>query len=440
MIYRILRKIVQTSLLVFFKKISVSDRDVMPTEGPVIVVANHPNTLMDPLLLAVMIRQRIGFLANGGIFINPLVNSILRFFHVIPIYRQQDRKPGQEADHSQSFLECHNYLDKNASLLIFPEGTSVYELNLRPIKTGTARIALSMEHEHQFERGLLIAPVALNYSDAIQFRSAVHLRFLEPIKVSDYKEDFLENEETAIKLLTDNIRKKLAAYVTQTDDKAQENFLILLHRFYLAYQDPKSKWHKDPKRSSEIRLYIADRLQKVRKTDPKSYETIQNDVTKYFQLIKTYKLSPGFLKPGYSRSDAWLHFIGQLVLIMFLSPLYFFGLLANYIPYKLPEFIYKKLNIDIEYKAPVQMIIGLICFPIYYYLLIWLFSTHVSTNWKYILIFFISLPISGYISMYTWMLLKRLKRNYNFLFKLSKSSWETLKRLRNQLIETLQMY
>ena len=266
------------------------------------------------------------------------------------------------------------------------------------------------------------------------------MRFLEPIKVSDFKESYLNDRETAVKSLTETIRKRLAAYVTQTDDKTQENFLILLHRFYLAYQDPTSKWYKNPKRSSELRRYIAERMQEVQRSDQKNYELIQNDIIDYFKRIRSNGISLGFMKPGYNRSKAWLHFIGQIALILFLSPLYIFGLLANYIPYKLPELFYKRLKLDIEYKAPVQMIIGLICFPIFYFLWCWLFSTHVSSDWKHLLLFFISLPVSGYIAMYTWMLIKRLKRNYRFLFSITKQEYNDLKRLRDQLLNSFKLY
>ena len=126
---------------------------------------------MDPLLVASLAEQRIGFVANAGLFTNRLLRPFLRYFHAIPIYRKKDVAPGEKRDNAEAFSKCHEYLATGGTFLIFPEGSSLYELNLREIKTGTARIALSYEASKGFAGGLRILPVALDYSDAIQFRS-----------------------------------------------------------------------------------------------------------------------------------------------------------------------------------------------------------------------------------------------------------------------------
>ena len=87
----------------FLRKYVVNGKDNIPTKGPLIIVANHPNSFMDPLIIASITKQRVGFVGNGGIFVNKIVNSILYYFHVIPIYRVKDRAPGEKQDHSKAF-------------------------------------------------------------------------------------------------------------------------------------------------------------------------------------------------------------------------------------------------------------------------------------------------------------------------------------------------
>ena len=87
MIYSFLKRIIKITLFVFFKKIVVNGKDNIPTKGPLIIVANHPNTFMDPMIIVSITKQRLGFVGNGGIFVNKVVNSVLTFFHVIPIYQ-----------------------------------------------------------------------------------------------------------------------------------------------------------------------------------------------------------------------------------------------------------------------------------------------------------------------------------------------------------------
>src|SRR6188768_534715 len=109
MIYRAVRRIVKISLSVFFKKIVLTGTENIPTEGPVIIVANHPNTFMDPLIIASISDERIGFVANGGIFINKFLITIFRYFHIIPIFRKKDVAPGEKPDNAATFVKCYEY-------------------------------------------------------------------------------------------------------------------------------------------------------------------------------------------------------------------------------------------------------------------------------------------------------------------------------------------
>jgi len=218
-IYKFLIQIIKAALFFFFKKIVVTGKKHIPANGPLIIVANHPNTFMDPLLIAAITDQRIGFVANASIFLNQFITKIFTYFHVIPIFRKKDVEPGEKPDNRQAFSKCHEYLNQNGTLLIFPEGTSYYELKLREIKTGTARIALSFEELKGFQNNLKIVPIALDYSDSIQFRSVVAITVRPPISVHKYKLAYEKNEFDAVSLLTEDIRRELADLIPQTTDK-----------------------------------------------------------------------------------------------------------------------------------------------------------------------------------------------------------------------------
>ncbi|MCB0855874.1 MAG: 1-acyl-sn-glycerol-3-phosphate acyltransferase, partial [Bacteroidetes bacterium] len=136
-LYTILKFLVKIGIRVFFRKIVVHGWENRPSEGPLIIAVNHPNTLMDPLLVAVMMKQRVGFLANASLFANKLVNQLFAILHTIPVYRKQDVAPGEPIDNDETFGKVYEYLDKNGTIMIFPEGTSFSEMKLRKIKTGT---------------------------------------------------------------------------------------------------------------------------------------------------------------------------------------------------------------------------------------------------------------------------------------------------------------
>jgi len=439
MIYDLLKRIVTLGLRIFFKKIVISGEDNLVNHGPLIIVSNHPNTLMDPLIIAAVFKQQLGFIANASIFRHKLLKKILTYFHVIPIYRKQDLLPGEQADHQKTFAQCHQYLDQGGSVLIFPEGTSIYELKLREIKTGTARIALSMEDGFDFKRGLQILPIALDYTDPIQFRSSLSIHILPTISLTGYKNVYAQNEEEGVKMLTEEIRQKLAEFVIDTSDKPQENFLVKAHKFFYSYQDPSSKWYVNPKKSLEIRSEMAVYLQNLKGDNPEFYASLEKKTLRYFEMLKKAKLSLGFFSKEFLNLNPWRRLLSMFVLLTLLLPAYLFGLLTNYLPYKLPGKLFRLLKLDIEYKAPFQMVLGMILFPIFYFVETVLFRKYVSADWTFTILFLFALPLSGFLAQFCWLLVQRLRKMLRYLFGLSDDDKREVTNLRDELLQILQL-
>ena len=209
LLYRTLRFVLRLSVWVFYKNVHVQGRELAPEKGPLIIAVNHPNTLMDPLLVAIQLRQRTGFLANAGIFANAFLKWAFARLHLIPVYRQQDVAPGQKADNASSFRKCYDYLLRGGSLMIFPEGSSVNEMKLRKLKTGTARIALETAAQKNFCSGLQILPVSLTYLDPIRFRSRLFVQIDHAIPVDAYAAAYRKDPADAVQALTEHIRELL---------------------------------------------------------------------------------------------------------------------------------------------------------------------------------------------------------------------------------------
>ncbi len=412
MIYAFIKALVRISTAIFFKKIVVVGRAYMPERGPAIIVANHPNTLMDPLLVALLAEQRIGFVANAGLFSNGLLVAFFRYFHVIPIFRKKDVAPGEKPDNKQAFAQCHAYLQQGGTFLIFPEGSSHYEINLREIKTGTARIALSYTGPGDVQ----IIPVALDYSDAIQFRSMVRATIGKPIMVSAYKEDQQRNEAYAVEALTDDIHKAFAKKLPWTTGKDQEDLLIKAHTFYTTYAAPEADLHQDPKRSLLVRKQLADALHHLQGTQPELYARTSAQLLQFFDALHTDRITPGFHTDAYRQKSFALLCLGYLAELVLLAPLYLFGLVTNYLPYILPSLVFKATRMEVEYKAPVQMVVGLICFPLFYGLEVWAFHQFIDPRPWTAALFLLALPIAGYTTMWYWTELRRFTRVLRFHF------------------------
>ena len=152
----------------------------IPRDRPVVFVLNHPNGLLDPIVLRVATGRATRFLAKSTLFGNPLGRLAMDAFGSIPVYRAHEAGArGKDASRNdESFARCRAALARGEALALFPEGTSHSDPQLRPLKTGAARIALSAEREVADAGGRLgavIVPVGLFYERKALFRSRVLL-------------------------------------------------------------------------------------------------------------------------------------------------------------------------------------------------------------------------------------------------------------------------
>src|SRR5215212_1690540 len=169
--------------------------------GPVLLVANHPNSLLDPAMVATAARRPVRFLAKSSLFSHPAVGWLVRGAGAIPVYRQQD-DPGQMRRNTEMFRAVHDALASGAAVGIFPEGISHSFPAMAPLKTGAARIALGAAT--LIGRPFPIIPIGLVVRDKGTFRSAALAIIGAPVAWDDVALAGVESSE-AVRTLTARI-------------------------------------------------------------------------------------------------------------------------------------------------------------------------------------------------------------------------------------------
>jgi len=114
--------------------------DAVPREGAVLLIANHPNSLVDPVFVATAAGRPVRFLAKSTLFRHPAVGFLVRGSGAIPVYRRVD-DPGRMELNVDMFSAVHEALAGGSAVALFPEGVSHSEPALMPLKTGAARMA-----------------------------------------------------------------------------------------------------------------------------------------------------------------------------------------------------------------------------------------------------------------------------------------------------------
>lgn len=204
----------------YFRNIDITGLENIPSDKPVILAANHPTAFIEPCLLACFQERPLHFLARGDLFVNRLATAVLRALNILPVYRLKDGGYKKLTRNYATFEDCYRVLHRRQALMILAEGRCIHEKRLRPLRKGTARIALGALVDMNFPEEVYIIPVGVNFVAAERFRTSVAIHCGQPIYTSNYLDAYRDNEARAIQSLTDELRRRLETMVVQFPDPA----------------------------------------------------------------------------------------------------------------------------------------------------------------------------------------------------------------------------
>ena len=390
-IYRFLKLVTRTAFSIYYPNTAILHKDRLRFNRPTILVTNHPNTLMDPLNAGKEVPMVVHFLANAGLFKGRFQSWFFNTFFCIPIERPQDTK-GRPINNRDSFARCDAFLGGGGCLYIAPEGVSDMGRRLRPIKTGTARIALSAEEKQNFELGLCIQPVGLTYDAPNYFHSRVLMCAGEPIRVKNYKEAYQKDKIATVRQLTADLEARMRSLLIDTRDEAEDQFIRKLETLLRTNIpiDEEAHFYRTKKLIKQVRIW--------QEKAPSDFARFQQQVNNYFEALKE-KHTTDIVIAGRAPSQAFLVF--RLILGF---PFFFLGLLNNILPAGISVLITRKLNLYTGYNTTVKMLSGLLFFPLFYFLQSWIIALAIGTQLA--LLYLISLFPSGWFAWKWWQWLK----------------------------------
>ncbi|MBM4280353.1 MAG: hypothetical protein FJ137_06190 [Deltaproteobacteria bacterium] len=212
---------------VFFSTVEVSGTDNVPAIGAVIFVGNHPNSLLDPILVLTTCGRPVCFAAKEVLFRGPL-RPFLVLLGCVPVKRRQDQLAGTaedspahgapaRVDNDEAFDALLALLAQGGAVGIFPEGISHTRPGLAPLKTGAARIALLARAQGT---PVQIVPVGLHYRRRDRMRSRVLVQFGAPIDVDAPVDASVASPLPSSAVTSEEARRRAARELTATLDQA----------------------------------------------------------------------------------------------------------------------------------------------------------------------------------------------------------------------------
>jgi len=405
---------------IFFRSITVRNKELIPAKGPLLILANHPSTFMDPIVIATLINRKVYFLAKGELFKSKFTRWLLPKFNMIPVYRKQDN-PDLMNKNEDTFNKCFEHLEKGGAILMFPEGISITERKLKPIKTGAARIALGAEAKNNFELGVQITNIGLNYENPHRFNRDLFVNINKPIDCKNYEQEYKSDGIKAVQLLTNEITLQLEKIVIDIEDKKTDELVASIETLYKNAIRQTAENKEDKSSDFLITKNIIEVVNYYSVIDPQKVLAMKNRLNNYFKALDELGIDDN----GISKSLKKQSFLGsnfQSVLFIISGfPIYVYGIVNNFLAFEIPGFIARKTTKTIEFRGAIGMVGGVFTFSLFY-------TLQIAAVWKYshsewiTLTYGLSLPLTGLFAYWYYYSVIEIKNKWLLMMTFYKKS------------------
>jgi glycerol-3-phosphate O-acyltransferase / dihydroxyacetone phosphate acyltransferase len=366
MLYTLVRTVVGFALRVFYRL--ERSGGALPEDGPLLLVGNHPNALIDPALLLAISPRPLTFLAKAPLFDVPLLGPLLRALGALPIHRRQDGP--QDATANAAVLEAGSRaLASGRALAIFPEGKSHSDSHLADLKTGAARMALGAGTPVQ------VVAVGLTYGQKGRFRSAVHVEVGPCLSVAPAGAPSADE----VRALTGRIGEALRAVTLELDAWEDLPLIATAEALYALRTD-------GPKEDAERRRLFARGMTLLREEQPARYAELRGEVDALARRLALVHATPGEVAVHY-RPVMVLRFVLRNAAALLLGlPLALLGWLLF-----LPWTVLVRAGLAVarteeDMRATVKLLAALLLGPLYVLLVALLVAHFWGLGWAVLLV------------------------------------------------------
>jgi len=194
-----------------------------------LIAANHPNSFLDAVIIATLFKRPVYSLTRGDVYSTPLKSKILHALKMFPVFRMSEGVENMDQNY-ETFEKCKEVFKNNGIVLIFSEGLCINEWHLRPLKKGTARLAISSWEENI---PLKILPTSINYSVFKSFGKNVILSFGDPMYEEDI--DHTNGYGKTISDFNEKLAKRLQPLTVELtkEDKEARKSIFYRHQSFI---------------------------------------------------------------------------------------------------------------------------------------------------------------------------------------------------------------
>ncbi|MCB0970262.1 MAG: 1-acyl-sn-glycerol-3-phosphate acyltransferase [Acidimicrobiales bacterium] len=338
-----------------FRSVEVVGFEQLEPGVPRLIVANHFNGFVDPVVIAGALGRLPRFIAKATLWRTPGVPLLLGAAGVLPVHRTVDGG----GDNQGTFREVVRELHRGETVAIFPEGTTHDNPHLSPVRTGAARLALDAAHDGV--AAMEVVPIGVTFEDKVAVRTRVVVRAGAPIDPAStpYRdaggEPVGSDDHEAVRRLTDQIHEGLAEVAPDFDD------LLDAAEMRRAADVALRSRHLRP--LAEVPLAEREALAKrLDRLPPDQRDPIATAAAEYDLLRSTINVRDEVLEPPVSIRVLVVRLVTTALAVFVLAPFAIVGLLANVVPATLVGLAGMAARAPVS-KGTNRVLVGLVAFP-----------------------------------------------------------------------------
>lgn len=358
--YNVVSALSRFLLRLFYPRIDVMGAERIPAAAPLILAANHHNSLVDAMLLVALTPRRLRTLANAPLFRNPLIGPFLRIMGALPVHRIKEAgtDPGRNA---ALFAETTSTLRARGAILLFPEGRTQPEPRLLELRTGAARMLLAAQAEETADPVVLL-PVGLVFRKPGIFREGSAVALVgAPVETADCVELARSEPEAAARRLTDRLTSSLRGLIVEAGDRSTLGLLTFVEEMWS--RTPGA----EPGAEAERVLWLQGAMRIYRRLEeehPGRVGDIRDRLARFAKELEASGLEPGELDGTVTPASFAAFALRHGVALLVTAPLALAGMAIHVLPYKLTGALVRRILRDDEEEATDKLAAGFVFFPI----------------------------------------------------------------------------
>jgi glycerol-3-phosphate O-acyltransferase/dihydroxyacetone phosphate acyltransferase len=352
--------VARTLVRTFFRSIEIVGAERVPPRGPLLIVANHHNSLVDPALVVAQMPRAPRFLAKSTLWQMPGLPVLLDAAAAIPVYRRQDEGV-DPAKNTETFDACYEALAVGGVVALFPEGISHDAPRLAGLKTGAARIALEAGARYA-PLGLHVLPVGLVFDDKGKFRSRALVRVGHAFEPRAEQARYAGDPQGAVRALTERIKAALEGVTLNYPEAAEPSLVDRASEVWAVGEKPLPA-RMAMAEAFQLRQNLIATYERLRARHPEQVKQAQDLAARYEEGLRRMGWRDDHVAARYRPASVGLFLGATLALLLFWLPFAALGVLFNWIPYQAVRLVASRSDSP-DLPATFKLLGGFVFYPV----------------------------------------------------------------------------